>query len=189
MFWFCCCLSLRKSDRYCISGDEHSKQLVNEIRRILTEPKIRFKAGGKVQRYFLDALELVWNDLRQYVDEEIKNNPSYKVWVTGHSLGGALASLASTLIMYEGKTSRDNLMLYTFGQPRVGNYDYARAHDGLVPLSFRVTHYRDIAVHLPTCHTGIPGSACIALGEDKIKNFVLVLSSLMCIFSRSPSRS
>ena len=145
-------------------GTEHFKQLVNEIRRILTEPKTRFEAGGKVQRYFLDALEVVWNDLRQYVDEKIKNNPSYKVWVTGHSLGGALASLASTLIMYEGKTSRDNLLLYTFGQPRVGNYYYARAHDDLVPLSFRVTHYRDVVVHLPTCHTGIPGSACIALG-------------------------
>ena len=145
-------------------GTEHSTQLVNEILRILTEPKTRFEAGGKVQRYFLDALEVVWNDLRQYVTEEIKNNPRYKVWVTGHSLGGALASLASTLIIYEGETSKDDLMLYTFGQPRVGNYDYALAHDGLVPLSFRVTHYRDVVVHLPTCHTGIPGSACIALG-------------------------
>ena len=40
--------------------------------------------------------------------------------MTGHSLGGALASLASTLIIYEGETSKDDLMLYTFGQPRVG---------------------------------------------------------------------
>ena len=147
-------------------GTQRFKQLVTEIIRILTEPQTDFEAGGKVQEYFLDAFNVVWNDLRQYVNEEVKNNPRYKVWVTGHSLGAALASLASTLIMYEGKTSRDNLMLYTFGQPRVGNYDYALAHDGLVPLSFRVTHYRDIVVHLPFCRTIVPGTPCIALGGE-----------------------
>ena len=145
-------------------GAQHSTQLVNEILRILTEPKTDFEAGGKVQGYFLDAFKVVWTDLQKYVNKEIETKPSYKVWVTGHSLGGALASLASTLIMFEGKTARDNLMLYTFGQPRVGNYDYALTHDGLVPLSFRVTHYRDIVVHLPTCRTVTPGTPCIALG-------------------------
>ena len=145
-------------------GTEHSKQLVNEILRILTEPKKSFQAGGQVQVYFSDALNVVWNDLQKYVNEEMNSYPTYKVWVTGHSLGGALASLASTLIMYNGKTTKDNLMLHTFGQPRVGNYDYALTHDGLVPLSFRVTHYRDIVVHLPTCKTLTPGTPCIALG-------------------------
>ena len=146
-------------------GTQSYTQMLTEIICILTEPPTDFEAGGKVQEYFLSVFNVIWNDLRQYVNEEIKNNPSYKVWVTGHSLGAALASLASTLILYEGKTSRDNLMLYTFGQPRVGNYDYALAHDSLVPLSFRVTHYRDMIVHLPTCHTTVPGTPCIALGD------------------------
>ena len=145
-------------------GTQHFIQLVTEILRMSTEPQTDFKAGGKVQQYFLDALEVVWNDLKKYANEEMKNYPSYKVWVTGHSLGGALASLASTLIMFEGNTTRDNLRLYTFGQPRVGNYDYALTHDSLVPLSFRVTHYRDIVVHLPFCLTVFPGTPCIALG-------------------------
>ena len=113
----------------------------------------------------MHAFKAVWHDLQKYVNEEVKKNPSYSVWVTEHSLGGALASLASTLIMFEGKTPKDNLMLYTFGQPRVGNYDYALTHDGLVPLSFRVTHYRDIVVHLPTCLAIAPGTPCIAFGS------------------------
>ena len=146
-------------------GTEHFIQLVTEILHILIEPQTDFKAGGKVQKYFLDALEVVWNDLKKYANEEMKNYPRYKVWVTGHSLGGALASLASTLIMFEGNTTRDNLTLYTFGQPRVGNHDYALTHDSLVPLSFRVTHYRDIVVHLPFCQTEFPGTPCIALGD------------------------
>ena len=145
-------------------GSQHFKQVATEMYRILAEPKTSFQAGGRVQRYFLEVFEDVWNDIQTYVNEVMKNNPSYKVWVTGHSLGGALASLASTLIMFEGKTARDNLMLYTFGQPRVGNYDYALTHDGLVPLSFRVTHYRDVVVHLPTCDTFFPGTGCISFG-------------------------
>ncbi|XP_028403894.1 lipase ZK262.3-like isoform X2 [Dendronephthya gigantea] len=145
-------------------GTQHIKQLVNEILRILTEPKQSFQPGGKVQVYFLDAFQIVWNDLQNFVYEEIEKYPNYKVWVTGHSLGATLASLASTLIASEQKTTKDNLILYTFGQPRVGNYDYALAHDGLVPLSFRVTHFRDIVVHLPTCKVVVPGTPCVALG-------------------------
>ena len=145
-------------------GSQHVKQIIAEVLEILTQPKLSFVAGGKVQKYFMDAFEMVWDDLEKYVDEEIKNYPSYKLWVTGHSLGGALASLASTYIMFKGKATKDKLILYTFGQPRVGNYDYALSHDGLVPISFRVTHYRDIVVHLPTCKTIVPGTPCIALG-------------------------
>ena len=147
-------------------GTEHFKQLITQILRILTEPKMSFAAGGKVQGYFLDAFKVVWNDLEESFKDQTKKYSSYKIWVTGHSLGGALASLASSLIMHENTNTiaKDNLMLYTFGQPRVGNYDYALAHDGLVPQSFRVTHFRDIVVHLPTCRTLLPGTPCIALG-------------------------
>lgn len=145
-------------------GTVHFKQLVTEMRDVLTQPKKPFQAGGDVQQYFLEAFQVVWNDLQKYVSETMKSYPSYKLWVTGHSLGGTLASLASTLITSEGITTKDNLMLYTFGQPRVGNYDYALAHDSLVPISFRVTHFRDIVVHLPTCKTLVPGTPCIALG-------------------------
>ncbi|XP_028400147.1 lipase ZK262.3-like [Dendronephthya gigantea] len=144
-------------------GTQHFEQLITEMRRVLTEPKQSLQAGGKVQAYFKQVFQVVWKDLENYVYEQIKKYPNYKVWVTGHSLGGAIASLASTTIAFEQKTPKNNLLLYTFGQPRVGNYDYAFAHDSLVPQSFRLTHYRDIAVHLPTCKTA-PGAPCIALG-------------------------
>ena len=144
-------------------GTQHFEQLITEMRRVLTEPKQSFQAGGKVQAYFKEAFEVVWKDLQHYVYEQMKKYPNYQVWVTGHSLGGALASLASTVIAFARKTAKYNLVLYTFGQPRVGNYDYAFAHDSLVPQSFRLTHYRDIVVNLPTCRTA-PGAPCIALG-------------------------
>lgn len=53
---------------------------------------------------------------------------SAKLFLTGHSLGGAMASLAAPDI-------KDNFggisAFYTFGQPRVGNPQFARYLDGV----------------------------------------------------------
>ena len=59
-------------------------------------------------------------------------NPSYQIWVTEHSLGAAVASLASAWLAYHNIAPRKNIILYTFGMPRVGDYDYALQHDQLV---------------------------------------------------------
>ena len=143
-------------------GSEHFDQVKAQALSILVVPKVRFQAGGKVQKYFNDAFVLIWNQLKNDVHSQIARYPHYKVWVTGHSLGGALASLSSTVLLHESRTSKSNLLMYTFGQPRVGNYQYAKQHDRLVPISFRVTHYRDPVVHLPFCKTLLPGTPCIA---------------------------
>jgi hypothetical protein len=70
--------------------------------------------------------------------------------------------MASTYFAYN-KVGAD-VILYTFGQPRVGDYDYARGHDSLVQNSFRVVHHCDMIVHLPTCYkaklAGIPIPVC-----------------------------
>ena len=68
-------------------------------------------------------------------------------WVTGHSLGAALAEiaaldLAATVVM---PTS-----LYTFGCPRVGDDTWYKYFDtALTGEHYRVTHYADPVPHLP----------------------------------------
>jgi predicted lipase len=52
--------------------------------------------------------------------------------ITGHSLGGALASLAAAEICSSGKISPQNIKLLTFGQPRTGNWVWAKNMDKLV---------------------------------------------------------
>ena len=80
---------------------------------------------GKVHKGFSDALDEVWKDLNKYVKD--LQNLGRLVWITGHSLGAALATLAA--YRYE-----DVQGLYTFGSPRVGDEDFAK--------DFRVTAYR-----------------------------------------------
>lgn len=73
-------------------------------------------------------------------------NPSYKVVVVGHSLGGAIAAIAAAEIR-NGGTMAD---LYTYGQPRIAgstlsNYITNQNKGG----NFRVTHYDDPVPRLP----------------------------------------
>ncbi|CAN6300922.1 unnamed protein product [Urochloa humidicola] len=67
--------------------------------------------------------------------------------VTGHSMGGAIASFcALDLAISFGS---DNVHLMTFGQPRVGNAAFASYFAKYVPNTIRMTHERDIVPHLP----------------------------------------
>ena len=61
------------------------------------------------------------------------------VFYTGHSLGGAMASLAASL--------RPPRAVYTFGAPRIGDAEFAR-HLAHVPV-FNVFNPRDIVTGLP----------------------------------------
>uniref|UniRef100_A0A915PMH3 Fungal lipase-like domain-containing protein n=1 Tax=Setaria digitata TaxID=48799 RepID=A0A915PMH3_9BILA len=89
---------------------------------------------------------------------EPKMNNTRPILFTGHSLGGALASLASSHFAYF--TPRSDIRLVTFGQPRTGNRGYALAHDILVPKSFRIVHRGDLVPHLPVCLIDVRTFSC-----------------------------
>ena len=47
----------------------------------------------------------------------------------------------------EGKNR--NVLLYTFGQPRIGNSFYSNYHDSLIDSEYRVIHNADLVAHIP----------------------------------------
>uniref|UniRef100_A0AC35FXZ5 Fungal lipase-like domain-containing protein n=1 Tax=Panagrolaimus sp. PS1159 TaxID=55785 RepID=A0AC35FXZ5_9BILA len=110
-----------------------------------------FIVGGKVNSYFYNAFLKLWNAGIRDDFLKLKNaNPTFELWVTGHSLGAAMASLCAAEIVKSGYFSANKTKLITFGQPRTGNKDYAEAHDLLMNYSYRVVHANDIVPHLPT---------------------------------------
>lgn len=76
--------------------------------------------------------------------------PSYKVLVTGHSLGAALATLAAADLKAK---SIDSVQLFNYGSPRTGDTTFAAWFSSYIPIHSRVTHYKDEVPHLPTSDT------------------------------------
>jgi len=65
--------------------------------------------------------------------------PSAQVVVTGHSLGGAMATHLAIDVYYTVGVT--NAIFYTFGSPRVGNQAFAFFVDSVYPDAYRVVHY------------------------------------------------
>jgi pimeloyl-ACP methyl ester carboxylesterase len=69
------------------------------------------------------------------------------LFVTGHSLGGALATIASLDIVEE--LGIKNVSMVSLGAPRVGNAGYADLYASMLNNYYRITHASDPVVHLP----------------------------------------
>ena len=72
-------------------------------------------------------------------NKEPKRHP-LQVYLTGHSLGGALATLAAYDVAraLEACPQRTHVLCYSFGSPRVGNHAFAHAYMHLVPDTWSI---------------------------------------------------
>jgi len=132
--------------------------------------------GAFVHAGFLDTYDVVRAQVRSAVSSLVNSvNPS-RVVFTGHSMGGALATLAAVDII---PSLRIPAVLYNYGSPRVGNLQFMSFFSHLIGTSWRVTNRNDIVPHLPTTSMGFHHIAqeiwfntathykiCDASGED-----------------------
>ncbi|KAE9551839.1 hypothetical protein FO519_004940 [Halicephalobus sp. NKZ332] len=132
-------------------GSQGFLQLLSEAGESAFGKKTPSPIGGSVSEYFYGAFDKVWNSGMKNDFLTLKNAyPTYKIWVTGHSLGGSMASICASLIVATKLASASNVFLYTLGQPRTGDTAYAQAHDALsLAASYRVTHQQDLVPHVP----------------------------------------
>ena len=72
---------------------------------------------------------------------------SLRLLITGHSLGGALATLAAHALRLTYPTS--NITVYTYGQPRVGNDAFAYEYNQLIPNHWAVIKGQDAIAAIP----------------------------------------
>jgi hypothetical protein len=100
-------------------------------------------AGIMLHAGFRQAAEAVWTDVRPRL------RPGYTTFITGHSLGGAVAVI---LGMYMRDAGVKVGGIYTFGQPKVTNLAGAEAYATL-PL-IRVIYQNDIVSLVPADFTG-----------------------------------
>lgn len=107
-------------------------------------------ADAKVHLGFLDAYNAVALDVLRIVQDQLAVHPSYRIIVTGHSLGGAIAALGA--ISIKSALPSVPIKLFTFGvcsywlcvgisligllgQPRVGNTSFADYVERLIGVN------------------------------------------------------
>lgn len=114
-----------------------------------------FNIGSRprlVHRGFEMAVEAVWRGLADALREAARDRQA--VFLTGHSLGGALAIVAADRAVRELRTMPT--AVYAFGSPRVAGPDFAlayRAH-GLHERTFRLVHGLDMIAAMPPSRLG-----------------------------------
>ena len=76
----------------------------------------------------------------------------WRVWVTGHSLGGALATLCALELaasVHSGRRPGLDVRMVNFGSPRVGNAAFVQLYNSLVPHSLRLVNGTDAVPTVP----------------------------------------
>lgn len=80
--------------------------------------KSESETAGEVHAGFKGQLDQVWDDVQLYLGG-LQNR---RLYVTGHSLGGAMATICASRL---AATFNINVVaLYTYGSPRVGDQTF-----------------------------------------------------------------
>ena len=125
-----------------VTNFDLSKENLNEFDENLSS-EIKVHSGFKAQLLESDAYALLKLELLKVLHK----NPSYSVFTTGHSLGGALSTLFGFLLSNE---IAQRVIVVSFGSPRVGNRAWRAAFDAKANLThYRIAHGRDMVTAMP----------------------------------------
>lgn len=112
--------------------------LFSEMANVLTDLSVgrqKWHGGGRVHSGFLDAYESLLPELKLVLEAR----SGQRIWFTGHSLGGALATLFAAHFPVTAPC-------YTFGSPRVGDRAF---RDAFAASTYRVVYGRDVVATMP----------------------------------------
>lgn len=110
------------------------------------------ETGGNIHSGFKEAFEEVYIDIQEVLNrEELSSKP---LFITGHSLGGALATIAAKKLKHAGGIAS----CYTFGAPRVGDDKWIS--NIKTPL-YRVVNAADCVTMMPPGTDIISGTSLL----------------------------
>ena len=118
------------------------------------------ESGGRVHEGFQKDLKAVWQKVRDYV-RPLPDGTGRQLWITGHSLGAALATLAAERAVRDGRFAVQGV--YTYGSPRVGDDQFRQVYAtrGLDTRTYRFVYNVDVVRRIP------PGEPYTHVGQLK----------------------
>jgi len=132
---------------------------------------------GNIHSGFIGA----YTSIMEQIKNEIKKMPGFPIYITGHSLGAALATVATRYLendqIEEAKAPlRDQIAAcYTFGSPRVGDGLF---REKLKSPVYRVVNTRDIVSVVPLLamgYTHVGDVRFLGIGEGKIQSGIPII--------------
>lgn len=154
-----------------VDGVFRLDSLVDWIDNFKVKQWPRSKTGlpGKVHEGFFSQLDLIYDD----VCNALKTMSGKPIIVTGHSQGGAIASLATKRLKSDGFEVSET---YTFAAPRCGDAVFAKSIN--TPFH-RIEYGHDVVPHVPPIlQTKILGTLSSFLKEFSLPHAVSALTKL-----------
>ena len=100
---------------------------------------------------FEDAAKAVWGDVKDALTAAQKNNSP--IFITGHSLGAAIAVIAADFARVELKLA--DAQVYLYGCPRVGRDEFVGTYNGTFGnTTYRLVHGADVVPTVPPPNLG-----------------------------------
>jgi len=132
---------------------------------------------GKIHSGFVGA----YTSIMDQIKSEIKKMPGFPIYITGHSLGAALATVATSYLENDQiEEAKAPLMdqiaaCYTFGSPRVGDELFRKKLKSPV---YRVVNTRDIVTVVPLLAMGykhVGDVRFLGVGEGDIQSGIPII--------------
>ena len=136
-------IGIYKKDTFTVifRGTDDEKTFMADIK--VWSKQLPYPTSTEVQVHsgFIDA----YLDIRTQIHNHYKQHKDLpKVLITGHSLGGALATLCALDLQYNFISDKNiELQCITFGSPRVGDKAFVKSYNNRVPNTWRVVNRGD----------------------------------------------
>ena len=105
----------------------------------------------EIHKGFLETCTKGRESIREQINETLRSiissNNTFNIYLTGHSRGGALATVTLYLMENDLDLKSHSTKLYTFASPRVGDSDFAQQFD--LNDCFRIANSEDLVPKLP----------------------------------------
>jgi len=108
---------------------------------------------ARVHRGFATAYLSIAKEVIERIMEEYEKAPR-PIFFTGHSLGGALATICALDFALQYPELRSNIAATTFGSPRVGNNAFADLYSHHVQTTWRIANAGDVVTVVPPSTQG-----------------------------------
>ncbi len=102
---------------------------------------------GRIHTGFRRIADSIINPLA--VDAVRQITPNKPCYVSGHSLGAALATVLALDMALAVPALRPQIQVYAYASPRLGNPEFARSYARILPNSYRITNLADPIPTMP----------------------------------------